>query len=737
MLAVARCLAVLLAVGAPVAPATALAEVPFAARYSANEPGAIWVTGSTLMTCPAAVANCAASQAGTATGAALNNNSWAMVQVDADSDPATLINSSSSTFTPPAAHDVLFAGLYFGGRVTGGAGGAPAPNAAARGTALFQTPTSGGYVPVSGTVADSTPIAGSYVTFADVTALVRAGGTGRYWVGNVQSGTGLDRYAGWSLIVVYRDPAQPLRNLSVFDGLQAIQQGDPPLAIGVSGFRTPLSGPVRTSVGVVAYEGDRGSSGDRLALNGQLLSDAANPPTNVFNSSVSFQGTNTLSQRIPAYVNALGFDSDRIVADGFLANGATSASFAASTTLDQYLIQAVTFTTDLSAPQLVVDKSVVDLNGGDVEPGDVLRYLVTTRNTGDDAATDLRVGDSVPAQTSLVAGSLSGPAGAAAADGRSVEFTIGTLAPDGTASAAFDVLVDDDAPDGFAITNTATASGLGASAGRPVSATSPEVTSIVQRPPFEATLIVTPSTPTAGEPATATVELTNDLGRPIDDVVETVSVPGADVIRARPTSGGRCTVRAAVRCALGPLAPGEQARIRVRLRPLDRGTLRPVVRVRGEGVATQRIRLGPVRVKAGSARLRIRKSTRANFTQQGRLLRYRIVVTARRRAAAAHRVRVCDRPGRGLRLRSASGGGVLRNGRACWRLGKLLPGRSRRLTAVARVTGTSGVVANTAVARSSNLRGRRKVADVARVQVAPGFPGACAAAAGPHAHAAC
>jgi hypothetical protein len=68
---------------------------------------------------------------------------------------------------------------------------------------------------------------------------------------------------------------------------------------------------VRTSVGVVAYEGDRGSSGDRLALNGQLLSDAANPPTNVFNSSVSFQGTNTLTQRIPAYVNALGFDSDR------------------------------------------------------------------------------------------------------------------------------------------------------------------------------------------------------------------------------------------------------------------------------------------------------------------------------------------------------------------------------------------------------------------------------------------
>ena len=47
----------------------------------------------------------------------------------------------------------------------------------------------------------------------------------------------------------------------------------------------------------------------------------------MFNSSVSFEGTNTIGQRIPPYVNGLGFDSDRIVADGYLANGATSATF--------------------------------------------------------------------------------------------------------------------------------------------------------------------------------------------------------------------------------------------------------------------------------------------------------------------------------------------------------------------------------------------------------------------------
>ena len=58
---------------------------------------------------------------------------------------------------------------------------------------------------------------------------------------------------------------------------------------------------------------------------------------------------------------------------------------------------------------------MTDLNGGDVERGDVLRYAVTTRNDGDDAAVGLGVTDAVPAGTTLVPGSLTGPGGTAAA----------------------------------------------------------------------------------------------------------------------------------------------------------------------------------------------------------------------------------------------------------------------------------------------------------------------------------
>ena len=40
----------------------------------------------------------------------------------------------------------------------------------------------------------------------DVTAAVQAAGNGTYWVGDIPAATGEDRYAGWSLVVAYRNP---------------------------------------------------------------------------------------------------------------------------------------------------------------------------------------------------------------------------------------------------------------------------------------------------------------------------------------------------------------------------------------------------------------------------------------------------------------------------------------------------------------------------------------------------
>ncbi len=90
-----------------------------------------------------------------------------------------------------------------------------------------------------------------------------------------------------------------------------------------------------------------------------------------------------------------------------------------------------------------------------------------------------------------------------------------------------------------------------------------------------------------------------------------------------------------------------------------------------------------------------------------------------------------------MRLRSASHGRILGDGRACWRIGKLAPGKQRTLKVRARITAASGVVRNAGIARATNLRGRPARAAVARVRVVPAFPRACAAGAGPPARAAC
>ena len=325
--------------------AGAVVEVPFATQFAASARGGVATAANTLMTCPEAAANCLESRAGTATGAALNNNAYAMERVDIDGDLSTF-DSSTAALALPAGATVQFAGLYYGARTSKGAGGEAAGNIPARGTVLLRTPGSLGYSTLTAAVSDSTAVTGAYTGFVDVTAQVAAAGSGEYTVANVQSGTGEDRYAGWSLIVAYSDPASPPRSIRVFSGLASIVASEAPLLIPVAGLETPPAGTVSAEAGLVAYEGDRGSAGDRLSLAGRNLTDAANPANNVFNSSIAVDGTDVATKN-PSYVNQLGFDSDLIQAGGFLGNDVTETTLEESTSLEQYLTQAIVVAVEL------------------------------------------------------------------------------------------------------------------------------------------------------------------------------------------------------------------------------------------------------------------------------------------------------------------------------------------------------------------------------------------------------
>jgi hypothetical protein len=325
--------------------AGAVVEVPFGTQFATSVRGGVATAANTLMTCPEAAANCLEARAGTATGAALNNNAYAMERVDVDGDPTTF-DSSAATLSLPAGATVQFAGLYYGARTSKGTGGEAAGNVAARGTVLLRTPGSLGYSTLAATVSDSAAVAASYTGFVDVTAQVAAAGSGEYTVANVQSGTGEDRYAGWSLVVAYADPASPPRSIRVFSGLASIVASEAPLVIPVSGLETPPAGTVSAEAGLVAYEGDRGSAGDRLSLAGKNLADVANPANNVFNSSIAVDGAD-VATKSPTYVNQLGFDADLIQANGFLGNDVRETTLEESTSVEQYLTQTIVVEVEL------------------------------------------------------------------------------------------------------------------------------------------------------------------------------------------------------------------------------------------------------------------------------------------------------------------------------------------------------------------------------------------------------
>ena len=437
----------------------------FTARTNVNMNGDITLIGNTLMSCPGNGAACVAGKAGT--GGSIDDNDFNMAYVDVDADGTTFC-SSSANLSLPATATVVWAGLYWGGD----------SNNAARNQVKFSTPAAG-YATLTASRLDATGTI--YQGFIDVTSQVQNGGNGTYTTANVRSTAGsANHFAGWSLVVMYRDNTLPARNLVVFDGYASVAPGAT-VSFTVSGFVTPTAGPVNTRLGVVAGEGDLGLTGDSFLLNGTALADAQNPSTNFFNSSISLLGTRFTAKN-PNYLNQLGWDADLVSANGILPNNATTATIALSSTNDQFYPGVVTFATDLYQP--VIDgssftKSVVDLNGGNVQPGDVLEYTSTMTNTGQDNAIAMVLRDTLDSNLTYVAGSLSVATGANAgsksdatgddqmeyvAGSRSIVARLGTganaasggtLAPTATTSIKFRARVNAGVASGTVLSNQA------------------------------------------------------------------------------------------------------------------------------------------------------------------------------------------------------------------------------------------------------------------------------------------
>jgi uncharacterized repeat protein (TIGR01451 family) len=414
---------------------------PFTIWKQVTQRGDITFTGNTTLTCTASgtctTGQTAVSPTGNGSGNNYNNNGFTMVynNVSDGTDPVSRFSRTSANLTlgTTGGCGVIYAELFWGGNMT-----AATPNYSKRDSVYLKTPV-GGYVGLKADILTNAtiPFTG-YYCYKDVTNLVRQGGTGTYWLANQVAQAASSTCGGWTLVVIYADPTLPLRNLTIFRGISAINATNPQ-NIPISGFFTPPSpAAVNLKLGVFSLEGDRGTTGDSLKFNGNpafgflSVSDSKNQINNAFNSTI----TNNTAEitRNPTYPNTLGIDEDIFVPDNstknYLLNSASSATIRMTSSGDVYAPFMISTAIDVFEPLIEITKDVSDLNGGLVELGDTLKFNLKVVNKGNDPATNVILHDSLYGAMNYVPNSLIINTGANsgiktdAADGDQAEFAL-------------------------------------------------------------------------------------------------------------------------------------------------------------------------------------------------------------------------------------------------------------------------------------------------------------------------
>ncbi|MDQ7059827.1 MAG: hypothetical protein Q9M43_01295 [Sulfurimonas sp.] len=136
-------------------------------------------------------------------------------------------------------------------------------------------------------------------------------------IANVQSQEGWMRnygnYGAWSIVIVYDNSNETLKNISVHTGYKSVYNDT--LDFTLSGFITPLTSSVSSSISVFAVEGEKSSAfGDdsmKITDNAGVLqnvSDNLNYPNqsnNIFDSTIT-----NIETKTPSIANTMGIDID-------------------------------------------------------------------------------------------------------------------------------------------------------------------------------------------------------------------------------------------------------------------------------------------------------------------------------------------------------------------------------------------------------------------------------------------
>jgi uncharacterized repeat protein (TIGR01451 family)/MYXO-CTERM domain-containing protein len=359
-----------------------------------------------------------------ACGANVNDTSpdvfWQAGDTTATASTAILPADARSTavLKLPAGATVTYARLYWSAALDNGSDNTAvidrvAPDA-------FSSPVTSDVTPLVVTAAPRS----YYQATAEITTLVQQHGAGAYRVGGVSS---IDLrnfdsttvYAAWWMVVFYRLDTEPLRNLTVFDGLDLVQQGAGTNLVTATlrGFLVPNAG-FDAKLAVLAYEGDDSINGDYLAFNGTRLFNTLNPVGNFFNGTRSdpagaVSNVGDLPQLTGGARSQSGFDLDVVNVTSLLTMGQNMVNIEAGTTTDFFILGGFVTSISTIKPDFTsTAKTFTNETRTDgVRAGDTLKFTISTTNNGNDPGTVAAMTDILPAGLTFVPGSIEITAG--------------------------------------------------------------------------------------------------------------------------------------------------------------------------------------------------------------------------------------------------------------------------------------------------------------------------------------
>ncbi len=194
--------------------------------------------------------------------------------------------------------------------------------------------------------------------FTDITAFVQENGNGVYTFSDIDITQALQshflfrtNFSGWAIAIIYENENLPLNQINIYDGMEGL-----PFEINFVLDNLYITNNVDSKVGFLAWEGDNfHTNNENIRINDNIISaPPLNPVNNIFNSTNSVTGSNTL----------FNMDIDIFSFDDFVNIGDTAAAVKITSNGDFVLMNTVLtkFTSEAIDATLTIDHVMTECN---------------------------------------------------------------------------------------------------------------------------------------------------------------------------------------------------------------------------------------------------------------------------------------------------------------------------------------------------------------------------------------